>query len=747
MSYARNLARLAATGITTVATNQDLRDLVIYDGTYPQMAQSKGAATVGDHNGGLWRWQADSVAVDDGLNVLLPTGQSASVPGRWIRQADQVSILVVETTQDLRDFAHDSHVMAQTIGAKSVGDGGGGFWRWQADSLDVDNFGVVLLPSGQNIAEPGRWLRQLDGSDVEAVWWGLVDGGVVDASPALQDAIDYIESSIGTSIPRVGGTNLVLPQGTFLVNTPLLVSKGGVSLTGVPGRGSKMLCPGSFLQIGPDNYWGEDLWGCGVYNLFIQCTNTSSTTTFGIKLLRTLKTDIFNVELWGFYNPIDLVKAGQPIISGCTIWQTDRTTPAQCAINIRGIDESAHNGDHAPMSYGVHITDCELYGNGAVGDETGSGILVQGVDGLYMAQTHFAEMEVAISFLAKGTPDNPKISSVLVSNCYFDGPSGTTDAGRHIAIYGVMRKTITLADGSTQPSILEYIAFSNCYFRAGGLADYCFTFNLDAVDGWTSDFPARAVAPLIFTGCHFDRPNVTAFYVPDVSEISPGTIDITGCHFREWNRSEGSNSYAIAAHAEQINITGCSFDNPALANPSLAPANVVLITQKTRGAVISGNDFSKTHVRPDGYPIYIDGTNVSQSTSISGNALPGVGKCDSYTVKETVSAATAIKLQLRAVGVNEGGALDAMIVATGPAGKTASAHYKGGYTRGSSGVVELSSGTYKLTADYSWKSDPLLPDTIIPTFEKDGTDLISYFTGVSGAAWNVVANLTFTEVP
>jgi len=45
-----------------------------------------GYATPGDGGGGVFAWSSTSVAADNGGTVIIPTGQSAQIAGRWVRQ-------------------------------------------------------------------------------------------------------------------------------------------------------------------------------------------------------------------------------------------------------------------------------------------------------------------------------------------------------------------------------------------------------------------------------------------------------------------------------------------------------------------------------------------------------------------------------------------------------------------------------------------------------------------------------------
>lgn len=84
MSYSRNLARIARKGVITVNTAQELRDLTIYGGNYPETVETLGALTAGDGGYGLWRWDAANIEADNLGTVLLPTGHAGA--GRWVRE-------------------------------------------------------------------------------------------------------------------------------------------------------------------------------------------------------------------------------------------------------------------------------------------------------------------------------------------------------------------------------------------------------------------------------------------------------------------------------------------------------------------------------------------------------------------------------------------------------------------------------------------------------------------------------------
>lgn len=87
MSHSRNAARLAATGMPSVSTPQDLRDMTIFSGIYPPLVSVLGVASHGV-GGGIFAWDATSTLDDNTGTVIKPTGVDGGLPGRWLREWD-----------------------------------------------------------------------------------------------------------------------------------------------------------------------------------------------------------------------------------------------------------------------------------------------------------------------------------------------------------------------------------------------------------------------------------------------------------------------------------------------------------------------------------------------------------------------------------------------------------------------------------------------------------------------------------
>ena len=101
-----------------------------------------------------------------------------------------------------------------TLGHTKPGDGGGGLFHWQTDSVDPPDSGTVVSCIDE---KTGRWKR-IDSGPINVRWFGALGDGS-DATQALQAALDaaheggtvYIPSGV-YSIKR----SLKIPQGTTL---------------------------------------------------------------------------------------------------------------------------------------------------------------------------------------------------------------------------------------------------------------------------------------------------------------------------------------------------------------------------------------------------------------------------------------------------------------------------------------------------------------------------------------------------
>jgi hypothetical protein len=115
------------------------------------------------------------------------------------------------------------------------GDGGEGWWRFDAASSATANAGTILAPD----VGSGRWIRQYTGA-VLAEWFGARGNGTTDDTVAIQAALTMLRLA-------GGGTMYLLPDRTYSISAPLLVGSG----TWVKGGGwTTVLAASNAFQTG-----------------------------------------------------------------------------------------------------------------------------------------------------------------------------------------------------------------------------------------------------------------------------------------------------------------------------------------------------------------------------------------------------------------------------------------------------------------------------------------------------------------
>lgn len=88
------------------------------------------------------------------------------------------------------------------------GDGGEGFWRFEAGSVETPNGGTILAPD----AGTGRWLRQYEGAQALSQWFGAQGDGAANDTAGL------------TALFAAGG-RIYIPPGEYLTDPIAITSR------------------------------------------------------------------------------------------------------------------------------------------------------------------------------------------------------------------------------------------------------------------------------------------------------------------------------------------------------------------------------------------------------------------------------------------------------------------------------------------------------------------------------------------
>ena len=161
---------------------------------------------------------------------------------------------------------------ARLAGYGTVGDGGGGLFRWDStDTTSADNGGTVLASTS---GASGRWKRVYEGW-VNARWFG-VNPSSADNTQALQNAINYVGSLAATGTE--GGT-VFIPFGYY--RFAFTAGASGLSTISIPydnvhivgeGRGTVLTVRSPSTQVGYFFTWslpGQRGEGGGIRDITI----------------------------------------------------------------------------------------------------------------------------------------------------------------------------------------------------------------------------------------------------------------------------------------------------------------------------------------------------------------------------------------------------------------------------------------------------------------------------------------------
>lgn len=115
---------------------------------------------------------------------------------------------VVGATDSLMSLTPGLSAIVTAQGYNSVGDLGGGSFRWDDSATSSDN-GVYIKPSSLTVSQPGRWVRLLNDSYINARWYGC-KGDATDDTIPMGNALTFcVSNSYG----------LLIPEGTFYLTS------------------------------------------------------------------------------------------------------------------------------------------------------------------------------------------------------------------------------------------------------------------------------------------------------------------------------------------------------------------------------------------------------------------------------------------------------------------------------------------------------------------------------------------------
>lgn len=122
-----------------------------------------------------------------------------------------MNTIKVKNIAELKNRKGTSESTVEVLGYYTEGDGGGGEFFWDNNSVLVDNEGTVIQVTGVTI---GRWIRYFD-QNINIKWFGSKGDNITDDANKIQKVLDYSNT--------IGGATIIIPKGNYKLFTKLYI--------------------------------------------------------------------------------------------------------------------------------------------------------------------------------------------------------------------------------------------------------------------------------------------------------------------------------------------------------------------------------------------------------------------------------------------------------------------------------------------------------------------------------------------
>lgn len=325
-------------------------------------------------------------------------------------------VRTISTMAELRTMGAGSAVLyAKVDGYYSPFDAGGGEFVWDASSVDSDNNGTIICPTGHTGA--GRWIR-LSAQNANVLHFGVVASATVDSIDNFNQAIAWASST---------GKKIKIPAGEYGISAPLTFSSSAV----VEGDGKKFTIiyalanMPSMLQFPTDTATVNNTLFTTISGLSLRCLDKAERGIQGC-LAHASFEDI---------NVLDATEYAFDIFYG---W---------CNNFRECIATSGHHGFYIHHeANNVNLIGCKAFGN------NGIGYLFAGYN-INMFGCNVEKNDVAGVYIYNGGNNN--LARFNINNCYFES-NATVGVAFDDAAVGTVKSHIIVnnCDVNTFPESL-----------------------------------------------------------------------------------------------------------------------------------------------------------------------------------------------------------------------------------------------------------------------------------------------------
>jgi hypothetical protein len=466
-------------------------------------------------------------AVGDNLVATTDTASTTIFAGNWSKH-DQTPSIVEEIDYDTKADLQANNVapdinLVRIAGYTSVGDGGGASYK---------RVGSEPPHAGKVQSSDGTWWELLE-TTVTPQMFGAVADGTTDDTIAIQAAIDYAESLV---VNFTRGATVLLPPGGYFLSSTLTINSNQITIQGY-GQASMLIRTANygnlFTIVGPDPD-NAKIIGIQLRDFYVLCKTNAVTTGALIDVTRASRMYISNVSLQDGFIGIHL--------NGCdNVWMTD--VDIQSGQNYVALQSGSSNiridpWDNASairsQCSNIYMDNIQLKTDESDGFVEHA-LLVSGVDGLYIANSHLGFAKYAIRLRPFDNVAN--IQHIHFTNSYIDGNVEQSDY------------LLFVEDALTSPphtGILENVTFTNCGFIRPDLQ--CIVIISDTAEKF------------IFDSCTFDGGNADCLQVNGGGALSNSIF--SSCIFDNWNRNGGSAwelRFLAGNMSHNIQFSACQF--------------------------------------------------------------------------------------------------------------------------------------------------------------------------------------------
>jgi len=314
----------------------------------------------------------------------------------------------VLNTQALRDlvFYNEKPPMAVIVlNAKVFGDRGGGVWQWSADSVLDDDFGVIVLPTGQSATTLGRWHRKFVKA-TNVLWWGLAMNGVSDDAVGIQAALDAGYSSyhipsgdywFGSTLVNNRDMVSIFGDGQYVTNIHRLADGYDLIHMSFVEGGTQLL---KEIEIRDISFDSNTVGLINTSGAAVRLTNVSKGTISGLHMVGGFESLVvegcsnMNIQTLNLYTNTNFGGLAAP---GSSLIRFDPTALSKCAgIAVSNVNARTTDGAAGLLESALVITDADgiWFSNMHVGFADKYGVLIKpatistNVNGLNFSNVH-----------------------------------------------------------------------------------------------------------------------------------------------------------------------------------------------------------------------------------------------------------------------------------------------------------------------------------------------------------------------